>query len=498
MKKFFLNLLLLSMCSALFVACSDDDNDGDVTAVVGLKSFGFYAEDNSALAEDYIVPEITGDMRIAVPANTDISALVARFTTEDGNEVKINGVLQESGVTANDYTYPVDIIVTDTKSNTSRSYVITIVFQSPKIWKKITDFNPTSELAGDFAMKVNPKDNMPYIAYTVDDNGSDKLCVAKWNGSAFENVGAGNFSTAVSGGIDIAFDPDGIPYVLYVDKDNGTAATVMKYTGGNWSVVGNPGFSIKANASSGTTLAIDPQTKNPVVVTISNNASAAIARRAPELSYFNGASWVTAQVFTGRPGLTGTTYAAYVPVATTYGNSVYIAMSNNKAGYSLYKFTNGTIAPVVEGGFLKEGATENGIKDLSIDIDGNGNVFLCTVDNADTEDGNPRLFKYNLESGQLAIVGGAINNVFESHNFYKVAVDAQNTPFVVYRDYKGLKNSFVINLDNETKQWSDAFALNTASSERAFVDFNSNNDGFIGVLMEEGNVIELYTYADAD
>ena len=49
-----------------------------------------------------------------------------------------------------------------------------------------------------------------------------------------------------------------------------------------------------------------------------------------------------------------------------------------------------------------------------------------------------------------------------------------------------------------TKQWSDAFALNTASSERAFVDFNSNNDGFIGVLMEEGNVIELYTYVDVD
>ena len=39
---------------------------------------------------------------------------------------------------------------------------------------------------------------------------------------------------------------------------------------------------------------------------------------------------------------------------------------------------------------LKEGATSNGIKDLSIDIDGNGNVFLCTVDNADTEDGNYR------------------------------------------------------------------------------------------------------------
>ena len=123
----------------------------------------------------------------------------------------------------------------------------------------------------------------------------------------------------------------------------------MKYTGGHWSVVGNSGFSIKANASSGTALAIDPQTKNPVVVTISNNASAAIARRAPELSYFNGSSWVTAQVFTGRPGVSGTTYAALVPVATTYGNSVYIAMSNNGAGYSLYKFTNGTIAPVVEG-----------------------------------------------------------------------------------------------------------------------------------------------------
>ena len=54
--------------------------------------------------------------------------------------MKINGVLQESGVTANDYTYPVDIIATDTKSNTSKSYVITIVFQSLKYGEKDNRF----------------------------------------------------------------------------------------------------------------------------------------------------------------------------------------------------------------------------------------------------------------------------------------------------------------------------------------------------------------------
>ena len=61
MKKLFFNLLLLSMCSALFVACSDDDNDGDVNAVVGLKSFGFYAEDSTIYARRN---ELCGDFAL--------------------------------------------------------------------------------------------------------------------------------------------------------------------------------------------------------------------------------------------------------------------------------------------------------------------------------------------------------------------------------------------------------------------------------------------------
>ncbi|MFR3550715.1 MAG: hypothetical protein ACLTTW_11000 [Coprobacter sp.] len=49
--------------------------------------------------------------------------------------------------------------------------------------------------------------------------------------------------------------------------------------------------------------------------------------------------------------MSGTTYAAFVPVATTYGNSVYIAMSNNGATI-LYTNLRMVRLPVV-GGILK-------------------------------------------------------------------------------------------------------------------------------------------------
>ena len=104
---------------AAFSSCSDDKNDGtDEGVEAKLLTFGFYAEDNSSiLSDDYIATLSSTTAKVTMPAFIDKSALVARFTTNDGNIVLVDGVTQVSGATANDFTAPVDYIVSNGKQN---------------------------------------------------------------------------------------------------------------------------------------------------------------------------------------------------------------------------------------------------------------------------------------------------------------------------------------------------------------------------------------------
>ena len=74
---------------------------------------------------------------VTVPFGTDVTGLVAGFTTT-GNSVEVGPVTQISGVTANDFTGPVTYTVTATDGFT-RNYTV-IVSVAPSTAKDITDF----------------------------------------------------------------------------------------------------------------------------------------------------------------------------------------------------------------------------------------------------------------------------------------------------------------------------------------------------------------------
>ncbi len=69
------------------------------------------------------------NISFTVPNGTTVSSLVATFTSSPLSNVKVKGVLQQSGVTPQDFTNPVIYVVT-AEDGTIKSYTVTVTFSS--------------------------------------------------------------------------------------------------------------------------------------------------------------------------------------------------------------------------------------------------------------------------------------------------------------------------------------------------------------------------------
>lgn len=95
------------------------------SAAKDLGPFQFFTVDNPALSVD-VTASISGTAITAiVPFGTNITNLVATFTTT-GVSVKVGNVVQTSGMTANDFTNPVVYTVT-AADGTTRDYTVTVI-----------------------------------------------------------------------------------------------------------------------------------------------------------------------------------------------------------------------------------------------------------------------------------------------------------------------------------------------------------------------------------
>ncbi len=83
----------------------------------------------------------------------------------------------------------------------------------------------------------------PYVAFK-DYAHSAKASVMKFNGSSWVFVGQPGFSSSNVNYLytTLAFSNTGEPYVAFRDNTNSNKATVMKFDGSSWVVVGQPGF----------------------------------------------------------------------------------------------------------------------------------------------------------------------------------------------------------------------------------------------------------------
>jgi|GEM_PF-1313119 len=101
--------------------------------------------------------------------------------------------------------------------------------------------NPSEGSALYIVMKVD-RANVPHVLFRDGSAGSTKLTLKKFDGTAWVNVGIAKFTPGNSALPDLAFGPDNLPYVSFVNYATGMngKASVMKFDGTAWQMVGTP------------------------------------------------------------------------------------------------------------------------------------------------------------------------------------------------------------------------------------------------------------------
>jgi|SRR6185437_14390374 len=82
---------------------------------------------------------------VVIPSGTDPSSLIATYTTS-GQDVMINGVFQDNGITSNDFTNPVVLYTTIDANGMTKTYTVTITTASTSA-KEISKFSLNGSLS---------------------------------------------------------------------------------------------------------------------------------------------------------------------------------------------------------------------------------------------------------------------------------------------------------------------------------------------------------------
>ena len=518
MKPKYIFLFLVAV-AGLFASCSDNDNPvtgPDATEDARLLSFGFYMEDNTNLTRDYVaeIPDFVSgrhiyEISIALPAEVDKTQLVARFTLNSGNTVSVDGRAQTSQVTKNDFEDPVDYTVSNSSKSHNLRYTVNVVKMKVKSWGEIITLDPAI-LSGNDAftgvnsgavLVVNPKDNIPYVAYGAR-GVTNKLSVAKFEDGAWTQVGSALFSPEISSShYDFDISPDGVPYVVFADQEATSvlkgSSSAMMFDGSAWNFVGDQGF-FKVQAQYVGVAAIE---NGLAASLINNSASGAIARRTMGVATWDGSAWTT-----GTSSLLSSGQGVYMCKMGDNGKIATLISINRGAvdgvnyGHNIFKYENGNWESLATN-FLETGATQTSIAQGSFGtkVAPDGTIYAWTGDDAPntTKVYQVRLKKYNAESKSWETVGGntlplGIDEGFESHISLDVAFDSEGTPFVAYNNYKDQKKLYVIYLDPYTNQWTSPKQLATDAAD-VNIDFDANGIGYI-TYTDGSNKIHLLKY----
>lgn len=151
--------------------------------------------------------------------------------------------------------------------------------------------------------------NQPYIVYKDNTDSASRVSVKKFDGTAWVNISSGSAlpSDSAAGSPSITFGQGDTLFVLFQDIAYQSKATVMRFDGSNWAVVGSKGFSAGACISG--TIKTDNSNQLYVCYHDGSNGNKMIVKK------FDGTGW--ADVGTG-----------FITSSPTLAHSLYIDQNN--------------------------------------------------------------------------------------------------------------------------------------------------------------------------
>lgn len=472
------------------VSCKKENEDPVIVPDPELTSFKFELANNPEAISSDIEGVISGDaVTVSMMKAADKSRLVATFTANEGDVVKVGDVVQVSGKTVNDFTNPVDYIVTNSDGSKSALYSVSITSVNGKLEPLVTY---SSLPVSDAVLRVNPDNKAPYLAFkeksvTGSESASaDKLTVVNFLDGAWNLVGSAGFSNKVaSSHFDFDVDSKGGLYVAYADDEaNPKSANVMKYSGGAWSVVGS-GVANNFAAQNLSLAAVSDN--NLVLLQKCNSKTDPFKRNDLVASLFNG-SWNNSTV------LDITSMAAVKTCKA--GNVAYAFVIRRGKPYphDVLKYADGSWT-ALRANFAREGATQTGSFVYDIAATEDGTVYLLTVDDAQTT-GEYRVIveKYSPDAASWSIVSGGyypfVNG--DNHDVAKLAVAPDGTPYMLYYDYKNTTLRLTW-FDSDTKQWAEPVVVATEALSDPCVAFTTSGVGYIA-FTDANNAEKVFIY----
>ena len=495
---------LFSWASVLLLAvfalasCSSSDDDVKKAEAPLMTAFGFYDEDNAGvLSKDYVGTISGTSITVSMPSSINKTALVARFTTNEGNKVLVNGVTQVSQTTKNDFTNPVDYTVSNSDGSNNARYSVTITKSSNVSWSEAAVYSASEVYAG-AVLKINPTNNVPMIAFKERADESEKMTVVQLSGSSLANVGNASFSSKVSSSnYDFDISPEGTPYVAYSNSESSLlsgALSVMRYDGSAWTAVGDASV-LKAQSNF---VGMAALSGNRLVVNQQNNsAKADFARRVMVSSVYNGSAW------TNTAATTNQIYACVTAGDGTNAYTLYInrgKVDGVNYGMNVVKY-DGTAWSTLRSNYVRSGATQTSIVGYGLTVAPDGTLYIWTGDDADnTGSYGVRLERYNASTNTWTVVGGNIlplGFALSTHTSVAVAVAPDGTPYVAYKNEADNNYPYVIYLDSETNQWSTPVRLAEVAASDVNIAFAKDGTGYL-TFTDGDNHIHLMRYAEAN
>lgn len=330
MKKLFFYVCGLAALAA--VGCSEKDPYVDIDPEIVSFSFQMDLNESAPLFKDYDATIDGTNIRVALPEGTKLENLVATFeTNEPACIVTVDGILQVSDLTVNDFSEPVDYLVSLGKKKNAL-YTVTVSYLPAATWKEAGRMN---EATTALRMEINKKTGKPAIMYIKN--------VESARGPVMF-LPEGNVT-----GTPVQVSPEGFTaqYLAFGIGKNGRTtffthnylATSADRYGAVFCDNGDGNF-----AEQSVKIALSNNYYGPSVGTLgeeifvmtSNNTAGVIAKRNINVTSYDGAAWTTDQVLCGRP----TTQNSYFPIMRVKGEDMYVFVTDVSKGFSIYKYSN--------------------------------------------------------------------------------------------------------------------------------------------------------------